>query len=233
MGIYRSEWKYCINDTTLSSLRERLSAVMIHDPHADENGKYEIHSLYFDDFFNTSARNNVDGVSKRFKYRIRYYNNNTEFICLEKKIKNNSFGSKDNCLLTKEEYRQIVTDDVSDLYWSTDKKLLRDFCLDISSYGFRPKVIVDYEREAFVEPISNVRITFDRIISASDDIEDFLDGSYSRIPIIPDKMNVMEVKFDEVLPAYIRKIIQVGRVNQRSFSKYYLCRVAMQNFKKL
>ena len=39
---------------------------------------------------------------------------------------------------------------------------------------YRPSTIVDYEREAFVEEVTNIRITFDNNISASDDVDNFL-----------------------------------------------------------
>lgn len=233
MGKYRSEWKYNIDNAALQPIRERLLAVMDHDIHANENGKYEIHSLYFDDFQDTCARENVAGEGIRFKYRIRYYNDNSENIVLEKKSKNNSFCNKRSCKLTREQYDRIISDDVSDLFWNTQDELLKEFCVAISSKGFRPKVIVDYEREAFVEPINNIRITFDSCISASDSFDHFLDEDYVKIPIMSGSRSVLEVKFDDVLPAYIRKVLQVESINQRSFSKYYLSRIAMQEYYRI
>ena len=41
--------------------------------------KYEnrtVNSVYFDDLYNTSANDNLSGISKREKYRLRWYNNN-------------------------------------------------------------------------------------------------------------------------------------------------------------
>ena len=73
MGKYRSEWKYSISISHATQIRERLEAVLERDVHAKENGKYEIHSMYFDDFQNTCARENVAGDGIRYKYRIRYY----------------------------------------------------------------------------------------------------------------------------------------------------------------
>lgn len=233
MSKYRSEWKYCLDDTSLELIRERLIAVMDRDSHAGESGKYEIHSLYFDDFRNSCAIENNAGDGIRFKYRIRYYNDNSGRLTLEKKSKNNSFCHKTSCKLTLEQYEKIVNDDVTDLVYDEDNPLLQEFCLAIITKGFRPKIIVNYEREAFVEPINNIRITFDRAISASDSFEDFLACDYRKIPILPERKSVLEVKFDDVLPAYIRKVLQVESVTQQSFSKYYLCRIAMQDLYKI
>ena len=233
MAKYRSEWKYYMDNASLLPIRERLLAIMDRDAHANEEGKYEINSLYFDDFNNTCAIKNESGEGIRFKYRIRYYNDDSSNIYLEKKIKNNSFCNKRSCSLTEEQYNSIMNEDVESYMYDDSNKLLQEFCIDIISRGFRPKVIVSYEREAFVELINNIRITFDSSISASDSFDDFLKGTFSRIPIISDSKSVLEVKFDDVLPAYIRKTLQVESVIQRSFSKYYYSRIAIQDFHKI
>ena len=75
MGKYRSEWKYCIDNVSLQPIKERLLAIMDRDSHANENGKYEIHSLYFDDFQNTCARENMagDGISEYSTHLVRSF----------------------------------------------------------------------------------------------------------------------------------------------------------------
>lgn len=86
---------------------------------------------------------------------------------------------------------------------------------------YRPKVIVDYERIAYVEEITNVRITFDMKISASYELDKFLDGDYLNFYVLPSGINVLEVKFDDILPSYIRNIVESFNFKQTSFSKYY------------
>lgn len=67
------------------ALKGKLAKVLQMDPYAGENGKYVIHSLYFDDYKNTCARENVAGEGKRFKFRIRYYGDDSGRLWLEKK----------------------------------------------------------------------------------------------------------------------------------------------------
>ena len=45
------------------------------------------------------------------------------------------------------------------------------------------------------------------------------------------KMHVLEVKFDEVFPSYIKAVLQADVRLQQSFSKYYLGRIALQEKK--
>ena len=97
-------------------------------------------------------------------------------------------------------------------------------------YDYRPKVIIDYERIAYVEEITNVRITFDMKISASYDLEHFIDGDYTKFYILPSGINVLEVKFDEILPSYIRNIVESYGFIQTSFSKYYYGRRIIDSY---
>lgn len=209
-----------------------MAPVLSHDFYADKNGKYEVHSLYFDDYKDTCARENVAGEGRRFKYRIRYYGNDSDKLWLEKKEKLNSYCHKRHCAVSVEEYQLIMEGRALEVFWNTKEKLLREFCIDIVTKRFTPRIIIDYEREAFVEIIANVRITLDYNISASDEIEGFLNGNYMKIPVLEKKRHVLEVKFDDVLPSHIKKVLQSNILGQRSFSKYYLGRIAVQEKKK-
>ncbi len=88
-------------------------------------------------------------------------------------------------------------------------------------FNYKPKVIIDYERMAYVEEITNVRITFDMKISASYELENFLIQDYQSFSVLPSGLNVLEVKFDDILPSHIRNIVESYSLKQCSFSKYY------------
>ena len=204
---YRNEWKYSLSNQELALLRSRISEVMELDPHTPEKGRYLIHSLYFDDYKDTSVYTTDSGLSKRFKWRIRYYDEDLNYIVLERKEKLMSRCHKKSCRLTLDEYEKIVSGNITDLVYDTEKKLIKELARDMMFYDYKPKVIVDYERIAYVEEITNVRITFDLNISASYELEHFLDGDYTRYYVNPSGINVLEVKFDEILPSYIRNSI--------------------------
>lgn len=61
MKQYRNEWKYCVQETDLAVIENRLAAVMELDSHSGQSGKYEIHSLYFDDYKDTCADDTSGG----------------------------------------------------------------------------------------------------------------------------------------------------------------------------
>lgn len=90
---YRHEKKHEISFADLLALRAKFCAVLQKDPHAID-GKYEIRSLYFDDLYDTALKENLSGISRREKFRIRYYNGDASFIRLEKKSKLAGLGKK-------------------------------------------------------------------------------------------------------------------------------------------
>ena len=140
---------------------------------------------------------------------------------LEKKEKIEGRCHKKSCKITIDEYNQIVSGDLTDLIFETEKKLIKELAVDMLIHNYKPKVIIDYERIAYVEEITNVRITFDMKISASYELENFLDGDYQSFYVLPSGMNVLEVKFDDILPSNIRNIVESYNFKQGSFSKYY------------
>ena len=143
------------------------------------------------------------------------------YIVLEKKEKIEGRCHKKSCKIKVEEYYKIISGDLTDLIFETEKKLVKELAIDMLIHNYTPKVIIDYERIAYVEEITNVRITFDMKISASYELENFLDGDYQSFYVLPSGINVLEVKFDEILPLHIRNIVESYRFTQGSFSKYY------------
>lgn len=233
MKLYRNEWKYRLQEPDLAVIENRVAAVMDLDYHSGQSGNYEIHSLYFDDYKDTCANENGGGVSRRFKYRIRYYGNASELLKLERKEKLDGRCHKDSAMITREMCQKILDGKADELFWETDNLLVKKFCVHIMTRLFEPKAIVSYERSAYVEEIANVRITLDKNISVSDSFENFLSGDFMRYPVQEKKEHVLEVKFDDILPGYIKSIITNKNLQQSSFSKYYLGRLKLQEMRRI
>ncbi len=232
MKKYRNEWKYCCNAKDAGIINRRLSAVLDRDTHSDDNGKYKVHNLYFDDYKNSCAKENDAGVSERFKYRIRYYGNRYESMKLECKEKINGYCHKESCRISLEEYRMIMEGKTNELVWQTERPLLKRFCICCMTRQFIPKVMIDYERTAYIEDIANVRITLDENISAADDFSHFLDGSYMRYPVQEKGQYILEVKFDYIMPGYIKHLITNRKLILSSFSKYCIGRKKLQSMER-
>ncbi|MBE6843412.1 MAG: polyphosphate polymerase domain-containing protein [Ruminococcus sp.] len=219
---FRHEWKHEINYSDMLVLRQRLKAVMKPDENA-VNGKYFIRSLYFDNISDKALREKIDGVNCREKFRIRYYNDDTSLIHLEKKSKINGLGNKQSASLSAEEAQKIVDGDF-DWMIDCDRPLVQELYSKMMSQGLRPKTIVDYTREPFVFSAGNVRVTLDYDIRTGLYCTDFLNPDCITIPA-GNAPIILEVKWDEFLPSVIRDIVQLESRRTAAFSKYAACRI--------
>ena len=219
---FRHEWKHEINYSDMIILRQRLSAIMKPDENAVD-GKYFIRSLYFDNISDKALREKIDGVNCREKFRIRYYNDDTSLIHLEKKSKINGLGNKQSASLSAEEAQKIVDGDF-DWMIDCDRPLVQELYSKMMSQGLRPKTIVDYTREPFVFSAGNVRVTLDYDIRTGLYCTDFLNTDCVTIPA-GNAPIILEVKWDEFLPSVIRDIVQLESRRTAAFSKYAVCRI--------
>lgn len=193
------------------------------DSHAGENGSYSIRSFYFDDIYNTCYHENENGTDPREKFRIRIYNCNAQRISLELKQKENSKTLKLSCPISKEDCNLIMNGKIPEIQNDTPY-LLKKLVSKMQYSDLKPVCIVAYERVPYIYKIGNVRVTFDRNIRSSSDIKGFFSNSTAFRLVMEKNVNMMEVKFDELLPDYISSLLQTGLLRQTSFSKYYLCR---------
>ena len=218
---YRHELKHELTRSDLFVIRQRLRAVAQPDPHAT-GGRYLIRSLYFDTLSDKALREKLDGVNRREKFRIRYYNGDTRVIHLEKKSKLNGLGTKISAALTAEEAKAI-TDGNLDWMIDSGRPLVQELYSKMR-LGLRPKTIVDYTREPFIYAPGNVRVTFDYDIRTGLSSTDFLNPDCVTIPA-GDAPILMEVKWDDFLPDIIRDAVQIPGRRAAAFSKYAQCRV--------
>ena len=218
---FRHEWKHEINTSDMIAVRQRLRAVARPDPHAVD-GRYTVRSLYFDDFTDKALREKLDGVDRREKFRIRYYNGDPSLIHLEKKSKGHGLGTKESAVLTETEARAVVD---GDLDWmpSSDRPLVQELYSKMRR-GLRPRTIVDYTREPFTYVPGNVRVTLDYNIRTGLGCTDFLNPHCVTIPA-GDAPIILEVKWDAFLPDIIRDAVQLPGRRASAFSKYAQCRI--------
>ncbi len=101
--------------------------------------------------------------------------------------------------------------------------LLTNFLQKYESERFRPDVIVEYDRTTFVHPVGNVRITLDRNICSAGPQQDFWSEMLQRRPVLPAGKQLLEVKYDALLPDVIYRALSLENLQRTSFSKFYLC----------
>lgn len=156
------------------------------------------------------------------KIRIRLYNRDLSFICLEKKSKRGSLGNKDDATLTPVEAKAIVD---GRLEWMIDseKPLVRELYTKMVNESLRPKAIVDYTREPFIYPAGNVRVTIDYDIRSGIGSTDFLNPDCLTVPVTDAVL--LEVKWDAYLPDCVKAAVALENRGGGAFSKYAACRI--------
>ena len=220
---YRHELKFKISNSAAEVLKQKLSLILGKDKNAYyEDGSYLIKSLYFDDRDSSSYYEKMDGVLYRKKYRIRMYNDVDTFIRLEKKMKHNNFTAKEQMLISKDIYSKILNGKIDEI--ENPDGLLLEFITNYKNKGLVPSVIVEYHRTAFTYPISDVRITFDSNIQSSLYNYDLFNTSYPRYIVDEPGKQVLEVKFNEVLPLHIANILNDIPACREAVSKFAICR---------
>ena len=234
---YRHELKYLVTDAQMAVLRSRVSGLMPADPHAGADGRYDIRSLYFDDYDDRCFYENENGTDPREKFRIRIYDRSREHITLELKRKERGKTLKLSAPLTEQQTRQLMTGQPLPMqplpmqplltHGADDtgqSALLRKLTLQMRERLLRPVVIVEYDRYPYIYRNGNVRVTFDTNVSSSSAISDFLLPQIPKRPVMPAGLQLLEVKFDEYLPDVIYRALQLENLQQTAYSKFYLCR---------
>lgn len=219
----RHEYKHNINYMDYLSLRQRLQAILKSDTQASETGIYQVRSLYFDNVDDKVLREKIDGINEREKFRLRFYNNRTDFIRLEKKSKINGLCSKQWEDISIEQCNKLIYGDRIFLK-NSNKPLFVELYNKMTTQQLRPKTIVEYTREAFVHPAGNVRITIDSNIKTALFSIDFFNSELTMVNN-GNKEMILEVKYDEFIPQMILDIIQINNRKTASYSKYAACRI--------
>lgn len=219
--IYRVEDKYLLPRNDYYDLQERLRTVMETDSNAGPTGTYTISSLYYDDIEDTDYHETLAGNPHRCKHRVRIYNDSLDTIHLEVKTKQYSRIAKVSDTITREELTDLMQGRT--IAWGTYRDDARSvFNEHILSRHLEPKVIVTYERTAFVNEPGNARITFDTNVRASNNVMHFGDPDLTCDHLAEDY--ILEVKYDQFLPDHIRQILETNTMFRESYSKYARCR---------
>ncbi|WP_281886211.1 polyphosphate polymerase domain-containing protein [Paenibacillus sp. YYML68] len=219
----RHELKFYINPRELVSLRQRVQQLLPLDRYSVSPEGYHIRSLYMDDYGEGALYDKINGVFSRRKYRIRIYNKSDKIIKLERKSKFNEYVAKESATLTREQVDRLLEGDVS---WasSAPRGLLQDFYLDVKHGAMKPSVIVDYVREAYIDELSDTRITFDKQLASGFHHVDLFDAELPTWPAVDDNRYILEVKYNAFLPHSIRALVQMETHQRSTISKYVLCK---------
>lgn len=220
--VVRNEKKYLLTKAEAFDLRGRAEKFLTQDAHSKDGG-YLVRSLYFDTILDTDLSEKFDGVEVRRKIRLRTYSPDARSAFLEMKQKQGAYQRKRSIELKRDDAIRLMNLDYSVLL-EYDTDLAKEFYVLMQTRFYRPKVVIDYKRSAFVGKENDTRITFDYDISASRTNFDIFDAGLNTVPVIDPSMVVLEVKYNRFLVSYIKNFISGVDKSEISVSKYVMGR---------
>ena len=223
VNLHRHEIKYFIHRAQAAELRLLLRSNMVVDSNADDTGAYWIRSLYFDTLDNKDYYEKMIGYPIRKKIRLRIYSVSSTNVKLEIKNKNNNYILKETVNISRQDANKLIHGDCNSLLRYNEKAANKVFAF-MHRELYRPTVITDYEREAYIYPFQNIRVTLDKNLRAAFGTYDLFREEISMMPVFNKDVFVLEVKYDQMIPAFLQKVLSDFALQKSQISKYCLGR---------
>lgn len=230
----RLEYKFLVNNLDLEKIRSKLLPFVSEDSFS--NGKvvpeYTVRSIYFDSSEFTFYHEKIDGIKNRKKLRIRSYNEleDNNLVFLEIKNKYENFIGKNRAPLKYHDLKNILFTKDIEAYTLTSNgytNSIRDsekFFHHMLRDKLKPIILIVYEREAYFSKFDkSLRITLDKNLRYFDNpcIHSLYKDDELKLAI-PNHF-VLEVKFTNGYPRWLRDIVQEFNLTRKSVSKYTIC----------
>lgn len=220
--ILRQEHKYVVSPIQLKQCIFIVKNIMQEDKNNGLDG-YMVRSLYFDTADNYDYTTKMDGVDVRRKIRLRIYDTNSEYAKLEMKQKQSFSQMKRTIKIKREDAVQMCKGIYTSLLYYDDPFALECYSL-MSTRGYLPKSIVQYQRSAFLAEGNETRITFDEKLAATESCFDLFAHKLCLYPIMDLYNAVIEVKYNKFLYSYINDLLQGLDKSPEAVSKYCMAR---------
>jgi len=227
----RFELKYVTSADVAEAFRERIADAMVADPHA-VGGSYHVRSLYYDTTDLRAYVEKLDGVSNRFKIRLRWYTRSsgdpeagpTSF--LEAKHREDQRLGKTRVRLDDSTRMTLLDTPVLspaslspvDAEQQESAVVLRSL---IGQAPLHPTCVVSYHREPHICRLDpTLRVTFDtglRVLAPHAAAEAAIDDGDL---FLPPELCVVEIKFHWAMPLWILEVTREIGLGLRRYSKY-------------
>lgn len=227
LSVCRSELKYWISWQDSILLQTELQKLLVPDRYA-QNGFYRVKSLYFDSLDQGDYIDKIEGVEYRKKIRMRIYDEETQRVKLECKRKSGALQHKESLTISREDACRCMEGDYGCLLEYPEELALRLYS-EMTLGCYRPVVIVEYERYAFVYDAYSTRVTIDRHVRTSETELDLFERELPWVQTVEDAV-ILEVKFNGILIEPIKKILGKYHLTQVAVSKYGSGRPVLERY---
>jgi len=233
----RFEYKYFVPNSKLDLLRSLIKPFTTLDKFAASRveQEYTVRSIYFDTPDFECYHTKIDGQKHRNKVRLRGYNKekSTNTVFLEIKRKYEAPILKNRAPMKYGFAKSLFQGINPELFIQNTEKFkdARDnaskFMYNVYARKMRPVVCVIYEREPYLSKTNdegnNLRITFDKNLRGTPypTVDELYREDRARTAI--QGIFILEVKFNDYYPAWMKPIISMLGLVKESASKYCLC----------
>lgn len=209
----RYEIKYILNHYQLAKVEDMLLTETFFKKKYNSR---EIFTVYLDDLFLSSAKDNITGISKRKKIRIRWYKNKKNYLKPNLEIK-----YKDNKLGYKKIYKINLRKNILEF------NNINDFISDCTSYlkfnytniflgNLRPVLLISYKRK-YLENENKIRLTIDEDIK----YKHFpINSNIKNLKVENYNKNIVEIKFQKESFDAGSSVINKINLSPQRHSKY-------------
>ncbi len=228
----RFELKYIISERCAQGVRDFTRQYLRPDKYAlpESNYSYNVRSLYLDSPDFVLCRATMDGEFKRFKLRIRVYDDKCENPAFfEIKHRHDKAIIKERAICKRSSMTRLLSGHlplITDLYYedSDDFPSLQQFCALRSTVNASGSIVVSYNREAYVsEDGKHARVTFDRDLCAIETSEahPLANGMRGMNPR-PGGV-ILELKFTDRFPRWMTEMVEIFNLERTRMPKYVTC----------
>tara|TARA_X000001036_G_scaffold87616_1_gene79669 strand:- start:8547 stop:9296 length:750 start_codon:yes stop_codon:yes gene_type:complete len=226
----RYEFKYLLNSKIANQIKDEAKKFMLIDSYAKkgEDQSYFVRSLYFDNDEYQNFYDKVDGIRSRKKFRLRTYEkklskNNLIFLEIKGRHLERTFKKRTQIQSNHLKFFYDNRELPKLLSFYPNNDLVKDFVFTYLKTKIRPKVLIDYTRQPFINKYGlYFRLTFDSNLFSNKSKELFINEStFSKLNTYPG-LTILELKFDRSIPLWFLRIIQSHNLNRKSISKFVL-----------
>lgn len=209
----RYELKYHLNKEQVIFFKERI----LNHMKIDKYGLTIISSIYFDTPNYYLIRKSIEKPLFKEKIRLRSYGiaDENSPVFLEVKRKNEKIVYKRRIVTTETKAEKFFNQNEE----FDSKQISRELLAFKENYGvLEPKYLIIYDRIAYYQDNSDVRITLD--MNPRYRVDDLnLHTSTKGIPLLNDGEAILEVKVQNSVPLWLVDILTEGKIFKTSFSK--------------
>ena len=232
--LQRREYKYLIDEATAARVRRAIAGFCGGDEHAAATGgRYVCDTIYLDTLQLHIYRATIENEAVRYKLRIRTYPGTQSPVFLEVKRRVDDVIVKSRAAIRGDWRALLETGDIS-LVPAGELRAAENFLTYYQACRGGPMVptaMIRYEREPYSSLVDDyVRITFDRKLryQAATELA-FTSDERLWTPIDdPVAMRVapalsavvLELKFMQTVPPWLRSIVQRLELSRLSYCKY-------------